>query len=69
MADKVAKEDLYIGFTKARNKGDTVTEEEAKRFGWTDEQLESSKETKKSASESKKTENGESSSSGNGNGS
>lgn len=32
----VAKEDLYIGFTKARNAGDVVQDDEVERFGWKD---------------------------------
>lgn len=36
MADYTAKRDLYIGFTKARNKGDKVTAAEVKKYGWED---------------------------------
>ena len=36
MKEYRAKEDLYIGMTKARNKGDMVTKEDADRYGWED---------------------------------
>lgn len=32
----VAKRDLYIGVTKARNEGDRVSDDEVERFGWKD---------------------------------
>lgn len=34
-----AKESLYIGFVKARNEGDVVSDEDVKKYGW-DNQVE-----------------------------
>lgn len=49
-----AKKDLYIGFVKARNKGDEVSLDDAKRNGWEKDLETDTSSTKKTETETPK---------------